>query len=296
MGTGTLSLSGRAATGARDDRILPEVRITAALVIVVLLLAVVVLYLYPDLTDTQFAWTIKPNLSAIAIGSGYIMGIYFFLRVLVGRQWHPFQAGFLPITSFTIAMLAATLLHLDRFHQGTLHFWLWTIIYIATPVLVPFLWFRNRATDPGPAAGEARVPAPLRQVALAAGVLLLLGDLALFFFPNLLIAVFPWKITPLLARVFAGWFLFPGVGGMVLGMEPRWSSWRVLLQSALVGLLFFLLALPRALGDLDPASPVSGLFPVGMAGVVLVTIAFYLYMEWTTGRAAPPASGTRSTT
>ena len=131
---------------SRTDQITIETRITAAFIVVVLLLAFVALYVRPDHTDQDFAWTILPRTSAVLIGAGYTAGAYFFIRLLADRKWHHYQAGFLPITAFTVCMLVATLLHWGRFHQGSLAFYSWTIIYILTPLAVPFLWWRNRAT------------------------------------------------------------------------------------------------------------------------------------------------------
>jgi hypothetical protein len=88
-----------------------ETRIIGALVVLVLLLAFVALYIYPEYTSVDFAWTIKPNTTAILIGEGYLAGALFFVRVVMGSRWQSVGAGVLPITSFTIVMMAATLLH-----------------------------------------------------------------------------------------------------------------------------------------------------------------------------------------
>src|SRR5512141_2236890 len=95
-----------------------EVRIVGAVILAVLILAFIALYIFPDNTDVDFAWTIKPATTAILIGEGYLAGGLFFLRVITGKKWQHFQTGFLPITAFTVCMLAATLLHWSRFHQG----------------------------------------------------------------------------------------------------------------------------------------------------------------------------------
>src|SRR5438132_10241839 len=124
----------------RDDRILLTTRIIAVGVISILALAVLALYLFPDFTDQNFAWTILPRMMAMAIGAGYLMGAFFFVRVLTSSRWHHVAAGFLPITAFTIGMGLATILHWDRFHQGDYHAILWAVTYAITPFLVPFIW------------------------------------------------------------------------------------------------------------------------------------------------------------
>src|SRR5690349_2055750 len=130
----------------RDDHVFAFTQIIAASIIFVLLLAFLALYIFPDHTDTDFAWTILPRTSALLIGAGYTAGAYFFARLILDKKWHRVQAGFLPITAFTIVMLLATILHWDRFHPGALNFYLWTIIYAITPLLVPFLWWWNQKT------------------------------------------------------------------------------------------------------------------------------------------------------
>ncbi len=130
----------------KDDRVFAFTQIVAASVTLALLLAFLALYVFPDHTDADFAWTILPRTSAILIGAGYTAGAYFFGRLILDKKWHRVQAGFLPITAFTILMFAATILHRDRFHHGALTFYLWTIIYAITPILIPFIWWRNQIT------------------------------------------------------------------------------------------------------------------------------------------------------
>ena len=85
-------------TPVRDDRILPATRVVAAGIIFILLLAVYALYINPDATDQNFAWTIKPRMMPMMMGAGYLMGAYFFARVLTARQWHRAAAGYLRLS------------------------------------------------------------------------------------------------------------------------------------------------------------------------------------------------------
>ncbi len=257
---------------APDDRILPLTRIVAAGVVIVLLLAFLALYIEPGHTDVNFAWTILPPTSAILIGAGYTAGAYFFVRLLLDKKWHRVQAGFLPITVFTISMLAATLLHWGRFHQGALVFYLWTIIYILTPFVVPLVWWLNRpleSRDLEP--NDTRFSPAVRtglQVLAVAGIL---AFIIVFVFPSVLIALAPWKLTALTARVFAGWSMLTFATVFTIGLDGRWSATRILLESAMVGMVLTLLGLPRIWGDLDPAKPMTYAF---LAGLVITFILF----------------------
>src|SRR5579864_6352301 len=93
-----------------DDHVLLLTRLVPAFIIPVLILAVLALYLNPGQTAQNFAWTIRPRMTAMAMGAGYLMGVYFFVRVLTTSRWHRVASGFLPITAFTTAMALATVL------------------------------------------------------------------------------------------------------------------------------------------------------------------------------------------
>lgn len=273
----------------RDDRVLLEVRLIAVPVLVLLLLAVATLYVVPEKTLQNWAWTIDQPINAFAIGAGYLMGMYFFVRVLFTKRWHWIAAGFPPITSFTLSMLLATIVHWDRFNSGVLAYYLWIVVYIITPILVPILWWRNRMMDPGPrAVEEIQVPPLVRRAFGISGALILLYSVMTFLFPDLLIGFFAWSLTDFTARLMAGWLSIAGVGGITLALEPRWSGWRTLLEAAYTGIIFFILALPRAWGDLDLSRPFTWVMLLGLAAVLVIFPVFYLVMGKTQ---RPPAVG-----
>jgi hypothetical protein len=249
-----------------DDHILPLTRIIAAIIIVVLLLAFLALYLFPTHTDTNFAWTIQPPTSAILFGAGYTAGAFFFARLLGARKWHRVQAGFLPITLFTIIMLLSTLLHWDRFHHTTLPFYLWTSIYALTPLLVPLIWALNRRREnKGLEQKDIRFSRFTRLGLDIAGLAGILFFLIAFIRPSILISLTPWKLTPLTARVFCGWSLLTAASVLSIAMDGRWSAARILVESAMVGIGLTLLALPRMWPDLDLGKPMTWLFIAGLA-------------------------------
>ena len=144
---------------ARDDRVLPETHLLAWFVSPFLIAAAYILLGFPDQTGALFAWPIKPPMTAMMLGSAYLGGLYFFIRVGLARQWHTLKAGFLPVAGFATLLALATVLHWDRFTPGHISFIAWAGVYFVAPFLVVAVWLRNRHTDPlTPAPGEQSDP------------------------------------------------------------------------------------------------------------------------------------------
>ena len=264
----------------RRDQITLETRIIGGSVILVLLLAFFALYIEPDHTDLNFAWTILPRTSALLMGAGYTAGAYFFACVLFENKWHRVQAGFLAITGFTLCMLAATLLHLDRFHQGTLQFYLWTVIYAITPLIVPFLWWRNHTSaSENLEENDFRFSLFIRR---ALGIIALAGVVSLlivFVQPSILIKAAPWKLTELTARIFTGWSILICLTVLTTACDGRWSATRYLLQSGVVGIALVLMALPRMWNDFDRTNPMTYVFIVSLVISLVGFIIIHLRLD-----------------
>jgi hypothetical protein len=264
----------------RDDRVLPATRVLGAVIVPFLAVAFALLYLFPDDTRHWFAWEIHPRMTPLLMGSGYIAGAYFFARVVTERLWHRVHLGFLPITAFTVFMAIATFDHLDRFDEDHVAFWIWLVLYLATPVLVPLAWLRNRATDPGtPEPGEPPLPPRVRSVLLAAGAAQTAVALVLLVSPSTMIDVWPWKLTPLTAQVLGGWFALPGVTELMMGLDGRWSAIRITLESQLIGIALILLGAARAWDDFDHSDALSYVFVGGLALLFAGLLALELRMR-----------------
>lgn len=262
----------------KDDRILPGTRIVLAIVVPFLLLAFLILYLFPDLSGERFAWEIKPHITALFIGSGYLGGAYMFVFAIFGRKWHRVSGAFPPVISFTIFMLLSTFIHWDRFNIHHFPFQLWLILYIITPPLIFYLWRLNRQTDPGILeAGDIPVPLLARRVFFGFGVAAMLWAIFMFVLPEVVLPLWPWKLTPLTARILAGWFSLLGFGGLFTSRETRWSTWQVPLQS--ITLWASLVVLASFLNPNDFSAGVWNMFTIGTMLSVLMLLAFQFSMQ-----------------
>jgi hypothetical protein len=264
----------------RDDRILPEVRAIAGVVVIVLLVAAVILYIFPDQTTALFAWTIQPTMSALLMGAGYAAGAYYFARVFLSPKWHWVGLYFPAIATFTAVLGLTTVLYWDKFNHGHIAFYAWVLLYFTTPFLIPVLWWRNRRTDPGtPDPDDVVVPQVVRRVTGIAGAALLSVAGSLILLPDLMIGIWPWPLTPAVSLSIGGWLSAPGVCYVLLAFEPRWSAWRILLQHQALAVGLILLAVVRAWNEFNPANPVTWLYVGGMVGFLLVTLALLYVMD-----------------
>lgn len=254
-------------TDVHDDRVLPLTRAVSVAIVPFLVLAFVVLYLWPDDTGRLFAWPIKPPLSAMVLGAVYLGGAYFFVRAARATQWHTIKAGFPPVATFATLMGIATVVHWDRFSHGKVAFWLWAGLYFTTPFLIVAVWLLNRRTEAPARPEERTVPPWAATLVGSVGALATLTSAITFLDTDRAIAWWPWTLTPLTARVMAA-ILALGLGALGAFRERRWSCVRLMVEVEAFMLVLIAVAVARAGGEIDAHRPLTWLFAAGFVGVL----------------------------
>jgi hypothetical protein len=260
------------------DRVLLPTRMLAAFITPFLILAFFVLFPWPTDTQRLFAWHITPTMSPMVLGSVYLGGAFFFIRVIRAPHWHLVAGGFLPVATFATLMGITTILHWNRFIHGNVAFWLWVGLYFSTPVLVLATFLNNQREYRSAGEGE------LLLGAAAAGAIVLSAALStimsgwLYLFPHRAIDNWPWHLTPLTARMLGAIFAL-GIAGFGAWRERRWSAARILLQVAGVMLLLILIAGIRADSEFDSGRPLTWLFTIGFPATAIAIGLFYFRME-----------------
>jgi hypothetical protein len=236
-------------TPAPADRLLPVTRILAAVIVPILVAAFIILYLLPTQSGRLFAWPIKPTMSAMMLGATYLGGAYFFTRVVFARRWHTVQLGFIPVTAFAAIMGVDTLLHWDKFTHGSLAFNLWALLYFVLPFVIPVVWYFNQRQNRNDLPSiEAPLPRWLRLSIGILGGIMAIASAVLLLFPQVMIPAWAWTLSPLTARVMSAMFALPGLVGLGVAYDGRWSSASIIFQSQVLSILLFFLAMLRA-GD-----------------------------------------------
>lgn len=229
----------------RDDRVLPFTRRLSLFIAPFLLVAFVILYLFPTHTGRVWAWEIPSTMTSMVLASAYLGGAFFFLRVQRERQWHGIGIGFLAVTTFASLLGIATILHWDKFLHTHVAFWLWAGLYFTAPFAVIGAWLANRRYAAPPAEGDVLLGRVERGVVALVGLVALAQGLVMFLRPSAVIDLWPWPLTPLTCQVMGAVFCL-GCAGISAWRDPRWSSIRLMLQVEVVMLALMLLAAVRA--------------------------------------------------
>jgi len=258
-------------------------RILSIFVVPFLILAVIILYFFPDQSGQRFAWPIKPPINAMLLGAAYAGGIYFFSRVIVARRWHTVKAGFLPVTAFAGLLGIATILHWDKFTHGSIAFIAWAGLYFTTPFLALGAWLHNRAQDPSQFEDdETLIPVPWRVFFGLLGAATLPFGLLLFIAPGLVIPFWPWTLTPLTARVLGSMFALPGVLGLEIMLDARWTFARILLEAQSISLGMFVIAILRNQVDISIQNPLYLAFMALILATLVAIILLFVRMRSST--------------
>ncbi|HET7078827.1 MAG TPA: hypothetical protein VFM49_15425 [Chloroflexia bacterium] len=234
------------------------------------------LFLLPDRTDSLFAWTINPPVTAAFLGGAYMTALTIELLAARERIWARARVVYPGMILFTTVTLIATLLHLDKFHFAApglfakFTAWAWLIIYaLAPPVMLALLVYQLRAPGGDP-AHRAPLPSWFRGVLVAQAVIMMGLGIALFLAPPTFAGLWPWALTPLTARAVGAWLIGLGFAVAHAAWENDWELIGIAMIGDIVAGGLQLLVLARFAGTLQWAAPnvwVYLVFLLAMVGI-----------------------------
>ena len=233
--------------------------------------AVQLLLLLPDRTGELFAWAIAPQVTSFVLAAAYVAGAYFFIRVVTTDSWHRVAAGFPAVIVFVWGAAGATALHLDRFSHDALAFAAWAGIYAVAPVGLPLLYLARRRAARVPLADTPMSARTRLLLGCVGGAVVLLAVLA-FALPQTMIAVWPWTLTPLTARIVATVMALFGSLWVSVALSGGRTAARIPLEAHALGLAFLLIAALRGSGDIEWTNPLAAVLVGGVAAMVLVDV------------------------
>lgn len=241
-------------TGPSDEgtRIAPPLRAWLIVEVVFGLAAMATIALRPQDSATNFAWPIKPDVTAALLGAFYMSSAWVFVLAAFARRWETIRVMMIPAILFTSTELMATLLHWDKFTVDSTPFVVWFASYLLPPPILAacYLWQRSHSTS---RPGIDPIPRSLLVAMTVIGAMLAGEGIAAFIWPRILISSAPWDLSPLTARAICGWLI--ALGTMLLFAARDGHRERTLVVSP-----FFILVGPS---------------------IVLQTLRFHKQVDWT---------------
>jgi hypothetical protein len=208
-------------------------------------LAFILLYLRSGHTGREFAWTIRPDITAAFLGAGYGAGCVLVAASLRRRPWAEVRVGIGIVLVFSAMILVTTLTHLERFHFGAASggiarfaAWVFLAVYVFVPTVGTWLFVREqRLAGPQPPAGLV-LPGWFKAAIGAQGGLMVAFGAALFVAPWVFAPAWPWPLTSLTAQAVGSWLVPIGLGNLaVLREGDLRRAWVPALTSVAYGLL-----------------------------------------------------------
>ena len=193
-------------------------------------------YVVPAEIVRALPWPV-PGLHARFIAAIYLAGLLAMLLALVAKTLAEVRIPIALAAVWTGMLFIVSMLHLDAFDFAKPQVWFWMGAYAVFPLWGAWLYFAK-----GAGATATRRPADPALLVLGAACVLLAA--ALLVVPTQMIALWPWKLPPLLASIYAGPFLAWGVASFMLAREADPAARRIVLASLLA---FAVLALVASL-------------------------------------------------
>lgn len=193
-------------------------------------------YFVPAEIVRALPWPVPP-LHARFIAAIYLAGLLAMLLSLRARTLAEVRIPIALAAIWTGMLFIVSMLHLDRFDFAKPQVWFWMGAYAVFPLWGAWLYVARGAG----AAARPRRPDPALLLLALVCMLVASGLLAM---PERMIALWPWKLPPLLASIYAGPFFAWSVAAFMLAREADPAARRIVLASLLA---FAVLALVASL-------------------------------------------------
>lgn len=191
----------------------------------------------PSLSVPRWPWTIPP-FNARFLGAVYAAEAVTVIPFLLVNRWSPGRVGLIAAFAFTTVASIGTLLHVEAFSGGRRTI-IWFVAYIGYAVLTALaLWAYRDMPRVVPLAIDQAHRRFLRWI----GAALVAYGIALFVWPSLASAFWPWTIDAMHAQIYSALFIATGAALTLIARDGA------RLEILLVGLFLFALGLFAILG------------------------------------------------
>ncbi len=213
-----------------------------------------------------------PPLHARFIGAMYVAGATMMLLGAAARAWHDVRVVIAILGIWTGLLGIVSLLHLGVFDWSWRPTWFWWFAYIWFPIGAAFIaWNQRRETDH---PDEPPLSLLLRGFLAVLGFIAVALALVLLFAPGIMIGLWPWAITALLAQIYSAPFLAYGVGSIYASRQHGWSEVRIPVAATLVLALVAVAGSLAHSGLFNVANPSTWVWFGGLGSAAIALAAF----------------------
>jgi hypothetical protein len=209
-------------------------RIFFAVICVAAVLVAILGLFNPAYLASIFTWLELPPLHARFVGAIYAFGAVFMAGCLAARYQAEVRWAVQLIGIWTGMLFVISLLNLSAFDFNLLPVQIWFASYIIYPIISLWMTLQQphlmRTGDlPGlQLAGWAK------GFLFTQGILFSLLAVLLFSAPTFISTLWPWKVTTVLAQMYAGPLLSYGLGSLLFSRQEKWLGVRAILPGMLV--------------------------------------------------------------
>lgn len=196
-------------------------------------------YFIPDKVDKAIPWLV-PALHARFLGAMYLSGTTFMVGGILAQYYGEVKVMIRVILIWTGMLFVVSLFYLGEFDYSRPQVWIWFGAYIIYPLIALWLMWKDRTLRerfPG-----TRLPTWVQRYLLAQGILVTGLALILLLAPDLMVNVWPWNITRLLAQIYSAPFLAYGLSSIMISRLQTWEESRVIVTATFVFAIGVLLA------------------------------------------------------
>lgn len=196
-------------------------------------------YFIPTRVDQAIPWLVPP-LHARFLGAMYLSGMTFMIGGIFSRYYAEVKIMIRVILIWTGMLFIVSLFYLGEFDYSRKQVWFWFGAYLIYPAIALWLMWRDRNLHET-IEGQL-MPAWIKRYLQAQGLLVTALSLSLLFAPEIMISLWPWKITRLLAQMYSAPFLAYGLSSLMVSRRERWNEARVVVTGTFVFAFCVLLA------------------------------------------------------
>ena len=210
----------------------------------------------PEHVDKAIPWLVPP-LHARFIGAIYLSAVMLMGGSMLARRYAEVRAAVFICALWTGSLFAISLFYLSEFDFSRGPVWFWFGAYIIYPLIGFWLtWIHRKERDE---SAGLNLPNWHRNYFFVQGAISIVLALALLLTPELMVNVWPWKLTPLLAQIYSGPFLAYGFGSLMTSRQRTWLETRIVAWGSFVlavGALLASLIHPALFSASSPSSAI----------------------------------------